>query len=259
MKEVHLVIQGKGGVGKSFTSAIIADYMEEVASAKIPVFCYDTDPVNRTFSRHKKLKTDVIDIMTEFNTIDSARFDRLIEELVEKDGIGIVDNGAATFVPLMAYLTENRVPELLKDSGVRLILHVPMNGGQAFFDCADGLDKVLTSIKSEVVVWLNDHKGKVEYNGKPFTEFQVYKNNLDRIIGIVHIENRNPDTYGKDIERMTSLSLTLSEAVESDVFTLMPRQRLKNVKRDLFAQIAALPIWVNNSSKKLKTGVADEQ
>ncbi len=257
MKEAHFIVQGKGGVGKSFSAMIVANYMKEAAAEAVPVHCYDTDPVNRTFNRHKNLNADVINIMTEHNTIDSARFDRLIEDLVEKDGIGIVDNGAATFVPLMAYLTENRVPELLQESGVRLILHVLMNGGQAFFDCADGLEKVLASMPAEVVVWLNDHNGKVEYKGKQFTDFQVYKNHRDRIIGIIHIENRNPDTYGKDLENMTSLSLTLSEAIESDAFTLMPRQRLKNIKRDLFAQLEKLPIWVNTPSEKSK-GKADE-
>ncbi|MDO4248595.1 MAG: conjugal transfer protein TraL [Neisseria sp.] len=247
MKEVHLIVQGKGGVGKSLISTIIAQYMK----TKLPdesIHCYDTDPVNSTFSRYKALNAEIVNIMDEHNNINSIRFDSLIEKIIELDGIGVVDNGAATFVPLMGYLAENRVPELLRESGVRLILHVPLTGGQALPDCMEGLAHILNNIDSdaEVVVWINDHNGKVERDGKTFTDFKVYKSHEQRFIGIVHIVNRNPDTYGADIDRMTSLNLTFAEVQQSPDFTLMPRQRLRNVQRDLFERMAVLPVLANS-------------
>ena len=130
MKEVHVIAQGKGGVGKSLIAAIQASYLKERA-ANCKLYCYDTDPVNPTFSRHKALNVEVVKILTANNNIDSRNFDGLIEQLIENDGVAVVDNGAATFVPLMSYMAENQVPELLHESGVRLIVHVPMNGGQA--------------------------------------------------------------------------------------------------------------------------------
>ncbi len=237
MKEVHVVAQGKGGVGKSFSSSLIAQYLK----GKEQVYCFDTDPVNPTFSRYKDLSPQVIKLLNESNNIDSRNFDSLIEQLIELPGVGVVDNGAATFVPLMSYMAENHVPELLAESGVRLIMHVPLNGGQALEDCLAGLSQTLRSIPADVVVWLNDHQGKVLKDDKSFTDFKVYKDNKDKIIGIIHIPNRNPDTYGKDIEHMTGLNLTFNEVATSPEFTLMPRQRLRTVQRDIFEQLDKVP------------------
>ncbi|MDO1509490.1 MULTISPECIES: hypothetical protein [unclassified Neisseria] len=129
MKEVHLIVQGKGGVGKSLTAALLAQYLKAAANEEIPVYCFDTDPVNQTFSRFTALQTEMIKIMTADNIIDTRRFDSLIEKMIEADGMAVVDNGAATFVPLMSYMAENHMDELLKESGVRMILHVPIMGG----------------------------------------------------------------------------------------------------------------------------------
>ena len=242
MKEVHFIAQGKGGVGKSTIAAFTADYLKNAAAAAMPVpmFCFDTDPVNQTFLRHQAFKPELVKIMTEHNTINSRNFDGLVEKLVFEEGIAIVDNGAATFVPLMSYMAENSIPELLAENNVRMVIHVPLTGGQALNDCITGLVQILKSLKAEVVVWLNDFRGNVEQE-KPFDQFKVYKEFKDQIIGIVHIPNRNPDTFGKDLEEMTSKNLSLSEAITSDTFGLMPRQRLKTVQRDLWQQLDKIP------------------
>lgn len=254
MKEVHLIVQGKGGVGKSLTAAMLAQYLKTAANEEIPVYCFDTDPVNQTFSRFISLQTEVVKIMTADNIIDTRRFDSLIEKMIEADGMAVVDNGAATFVPLMSYMAENHVDELLKESGVRMILHVPVMGGQALEDCAVGLAQTAAAIDAEIVVWLNDYHGIVQLpNGKKFTDLPVYKDSKSKIIGIVHLPRRNPDTFGKDIQAMTAANLTFIEADTSPDFGIMTRQRLRTVQRDLFAQLKNLPIWVNQQN-----GAADE-
>ncbi len=243
MKEVHFIAQGKGGVGKSTIAAFTADYLKNAAAAAmpIPLHCFDTDPVNQTFLRHQAFKPELVKIMTEHNTINSRNFDGLVEKLVFEEGIAIVDNGAATFVPLMSYMAENSIPELLAENDVRMIIHVPLTGGQSLEDCLTGLTQILNGINAEIVVWLNDIHGEVEKDGKSFTDFKVYSANRQRIIGIVHIPNRNPDTFGADIKQMTMRNLSLTEAIASDVFGLMPRQRLKTVQRDLWQQLDKVP------------------
>lgn len=241
MKEVHVIAQGKGGVGKSLSAAFLAQYLKERA-VNDTLYCFDTDPVNQTFSRFQDLKPEIIKLLTADNNIDTRNFDSLIEQLIEKDGIAVVDNGAATFVPLMSYMAENHIPALLRDAGVRLIVHVPMMGGQALKDCGIGLVQTARDIDAEIVVWLNEFHGKIgDGNGKSFTDFQVYKEYKQRIIGIVEIVSRNPDTFGKDIQAMISRNLTFAEADVSSEFSLMPRQRLRTVKRDIFTQLDNIP------------------
>ena len=116
----------------------MGDYLQTKASGE-KLHCFDTDPVNPSFSRFKGLKPEVIEILNESNNIDSRFFDGLVEKLVGEDGIAVIDNGAATFVPLMSYMAENEVPSFLVENGIRMIIHVPLVGGQALDDCITGL------------------------------------------------------------------------------------------------------------------------
>ncbi|WP_434779056.1 conjugal transfer protein TraL [Neisseria sp. Ec49-e6-T10] len=236
MKEVHLITQGKGGVGKSLVASFIAQYLR-ATNQDTPVHCFDTDPVNPTFSRYKALDVSVVNILNNNNNIDSRNFDGLIEQLVEAEGIAVVDNGAATFVPLMSYMAENSVDALLADSEVELYIHSVIAGGQAQKDCLDGLFKTVKGIQAHVVVWLNHHFGQIEESGKSFSEFKFVKDHRDKIIKTVELHPRNPDTFGKDIQKMTSLNLTFDEIANHPDFTMMPRQRLKQVRNDIWGQL----------------------
>ena len=77
MKEVHFIAQGKGGVGKSTIASFLGDYLKAKASGE-QLHCFDTDPVNPSFSRFSALNPEVIDILNDSNNIDSRYFDGLI-------------------------------------------------------------------------------------------------------------------------------------------------------------------------------------
>jgi cellulose biosynthesis protein BcsQ len=51
---IHMVLQGKGGVGKSFVAALMAQYLQD--RGQDPV-CIDTDPVNATFAGYAETST----------------------------------------------------------------------------------------------------------------------------------------------------------------------------------------------------------
>lgn len=240
MKAVHFVLQGKGGVGKSFIASLLAQF---IAQNEPEVHFYDTDPVNTTFSKYKKLNVEVVNILTDHQSIDASRFDGLIEQIIEKDGVAVIDNGAATFIPLMQYLRENGVVELLKESGVNVYIHVPVTSGQASMDTLVGLYTVLKDLKTSVMVWLNNYWGNVSLDGKEFQDWKVYQDNINQVVGVIQLDNLNPDTFGKDIKQMTSEHLTFDEVMQSSNYTLMPKQRLKTVQRNVFNQLAQQSIF----------------
>jgi hypothetical protein len=242
MKEVHFIAQGKGGVGKSFVASLLAQYLKERVDSD-QVHCFDTDPVNPTFSRYPALNAQVVNILTATNNIDSRQFDGLIEQLIEKEGVAVVDNGAATFIPLMSYMAENGVVDLLNDVGTRIIIHVPVVGGQALEDCLTGLAQTIAALNAEVVVWLNHQLGAVQDGGDTFEDFKVFKSYSKSIVNIIELPLRNPDTFAKDIQMMTSRNLTFNEVMESSEFSIMPKQRLKTVKRDVFEQLDQKPLF----------------
>jgi len=106
--QVHFILQGKGGVGKSLVSAILGQYFH---ARKATLHCFDTDPVNATFAQYEALAAEHIKVLRR-GAIHDKRFDELIEKICQFDGICIVDTGATTFVPLWNYILEKRNPVL---------------------------------------------------------------------------------------------------------------------------------------------------
>src|SRR3546814_10898028 len=96
MKQGHLILQGKGGVGKSFIATLLTQHY---IGRQITPACIDTDPVNQTFAGYKAFSAKRLELMRDGN-IDPRAFDHLIEGIMTapEDTVFIVDNGAATFV-----------------------------------------------------------------------------------------------------------------------------------------------------------------
>ena len=234
MSSIHCILQGKGGVGKSLIAALLTQYL---LSKNEAVYCADTDPVNDTFARYKSFGAQRVKIMNGDNNIDARSFDSLIESLVGYEGVSVIDNGASTFVPLSSYFTENSVIELLQGAGKEVFIHTVLTGGQAIDDTMSGLGALLKSQPAQVVVWENEFFGEVAKDGKRFADTNMYRSNAGRIKGIIKIHKRNQDTFGRDMEMLVSNKMTFDEAMTSDLFTLMPRQRLKIVQRSIFDQL----------------------
>jgi adenylylsulfate kinase-like enzyme len=66
---VHLSLQGKGGVGKSFIASVLAQYLRHKGRQ---VHCVDTDPVNQTFSQYSALQVCHLKLLNE-GRIDPGR------------------------------------------------------------------------------------------------------------------------------------------------------------------------------------------
>lgn len=233
-KAVHFILQGKGGVGKSFVSAVLAQYFRSIGVA---AKCVDTDPVNKTFANYKALEAQHVDLL-DGSKINERNFDALMERLLTEDGVFVIDNGASTFVPLTNYLAENGAFHMLAEAGVKVYVHSVITGGQALIDTLHGFTSMAQlSETPNLVVWLNEFFGPIERDGKGFPEMRAYTDHAAKVRGIVTIVRRTQDTFGKDIEEMTSQKLTFDEAIAGSMFPIMAKQRIKTVQRDLFSQL----------------------
>jgi hypothetical protein len=238
---IHLSLQGKGGVGKSLVASILTQYLLQRGK---PVRCIDTDPVNKTLSQYRGLPTEQLKLLRE-GGIDQRAFDSLMEYLLTDDtATFVVDNGASTFIPLWNYILENNVHELLRNARKRLYVHTVITGGQALFDTLNGFSQLAESTSEQnIIVWVNEYFGRVERDGKQFADMKVFHDNEHRVSGTVGIIKRNQDTFGRDIEEMISRKLTFSEAIRDSDFSIMTKQRLKVIERDLFEQLDGLAIF----------------
>ena len=235
MAKIHMVLQGKGGVGKSLIAAILAQY--KVSKGKQPL-CIDTDPVNATFHGFKALNVKRLQIM-DGDEINPRHFDSLVELIAPSTVDVIIDNGASSFVPLSHYLISNQVPALLQEMGHELVVHTVITGSQALTDTVNGFAQLATQFPAEssFIVWLNPYWGAIEYEGKSFEQMKAYINNKSRVTAIIKMPTLKEETYGRDLADMLQEHLTFDEALANSALTIMTRQRLKIVKSALFAQL----------------------
>lgn len=234
---VHLSLQGKGGVGKSLVASIVAQYYGYRGAE---VQCIDTDPVNQTLSQYRALKAQHLKLLTNGN-VDQRGFDQLMERLLTEEGVFVVDSGASTFIPLWSYILENKVLELLLNAGRLLYVHTVITGGQALADTLKGFGSLAESTSQRnLVVWINEYFGRVEREGKQFVDMTVYKNNAEKIFGWVLLAKRHQDTFGRDFEELISQKLTMQEGIVEGSFSLMSKQRIQMIQREVFQQLDAL-------------------
>lgn len=235
MAKIHMILQGKGGVGKSFIAATLAQHKTNKGESPL---CIDTDPVNATFAGYKALNVKQLQIM-DGEEINTRNFDELIEMIAPIKDDAIIDNGASSFVQLSHYLISNEVPTLLADMGHELVVHTVITGGQALLDTVNGFAQLASQFSDNVlfVVWINPYWGAVEHDGKNFEQMKSYNDNKERISAIIQIPTLKEETYGRDMTEMLQERLTFNEAITSPARTIMTRQRLKIVRDEIFNQL----------------------
>ena len=237
MPNTHFVLQGKGGVGKSFVANLLA---QSFVARGTPALCIDTDPVNGTLHAFASLNVQRINIL-EGDEINTRQFDLLIELISKSKTDVVVDNGASSFVPLAHYLISNEVPAILAELGHSVVVHTVVTGGEMLMPTLAGFASLVTQFPATVpfVVWLNPYHGVIDYEGKGFTDTKVYKENKARVVGIVQIPDVKKETFGIDIENMLKARRTFGEEQQAKGVVLMAKQRLKIFERNAFAAINA--------------------
>ncbi len=234
---MHIVLQGKGGVGKTYISSLIAQYLKEKGE---PVACLDTDPVNASFAAIPSLAAEAVDLLID-DRINVDALDGMVERLLSEDKTFIIDNGAASFVPLSRYLIENDIPGLITAGGKGVVVHTVITGGPALLETAKALAAMIEQLPEnvELVVWVNAYFGPVvTESGQEFEQTRLYQEHRDRITGVVRLDELNPDTFGHNLADMLGRRLTFAEAEQSPEFRVVAKQRLRQIKQPIWNQMA---------------------
>lgn len=238
MNSIHFILQGKGGVGKSLTAVLLAQYLQNKDGQ---VVCADTDPVNATFTQYKTLDVAHVEIAEGGNVIQ-RKFDPLMELIIANQADFVVDNGAATFMPLTRYLAENDIFQIMAESGKKVYVHTVLTGGQAKSDTYNGFAELLRRVNdyAKVVVWENEFWGKPEFEGHSIADTKLFREaeKAGKIAGTVRIIDRSQsDTFTSDMKQMTENHLTLKDVMASAEFSFLAKNRLQKVVMAVFAEL----------------------
>lgn len=238
MKQVHITLQGKGGIGKSFISSIIA---QNIMDKEEQVICFDTDPINATLSSFKALNVRQINLMID-NRINEGIFDEMLETILSEDSHFVIDSGAASFVPLSNYLIQHDALKVIADAGKQPVIQVVIAGGLALANTMSDFAQLSEQMSShaQIIVWLNEHFGKITHDGKTFEQSKVYLKHKDRVQAIIRLPRQNEDTFGQTIEQVIHERLTFSEALLSQSFRIMSKQRITMYRRGIYDQLAVV-------------------
>lgn len=236
--EVHFVIQGKGGVGKSLVATLLAEFLRErIADLR----CFDTDPVNPTFASYAEFGVRRIELF-EGSTINAKAFDGMMIAMLDAGASAVVDNGATTFIPLMNYIAQSGVFEVLLGAGKQVFVHIIVAGGDAVGETVDGFAQIMAALPADVkaIVWLNALHGEVDIEGVEFERTAIYRKVQDQVAGIVPLPAPASDLFARDLQDLRRKRVSFKAAMDGSGFNVMERQRFSMVRRDLFARMAAV-------------------
>jgi len=238
MALINMTLGTKGGIGKSFVAALLAQYLTDNVLAKPPI-CIDLDYVTQTFANYRGLDVQYIDLETD-GDIEKRKFDIFVYRIADAadDDVFVIDCGGNTYKALMNYMTVNNVFNMLLGMGNEIILHIPIMGGQELDDTMGALREIVgdTPAAVSVSVWINQYHGVVESGGKSFEQSESYAETKSRIRSITYIPKWREDMQ-QDVSEMLKERVTFDVSQEMDRFMLMEKWRLAIAKRYLYQAI----------------------
>jgi hypothetical protein len=224
MLKVHMMLQAKGGVGKSTCVALLAQYLKDHLDR--PALCLDTDPSNKTFTAWRSLGVKHIDIAVA-GDLEKSRFDLVVGEIAGSDRDVVIDHGASGFIPITSYMAANDLGLIMEGMEREMVLHTVVVGGEAHRDTMDGLRFVAGTFKaSPVVAWLNPMNGSID---RAAFDTELDKAGLaDRVtvIDLPDFGGPQATTFGRDFDAVLQAKQTFKEGKAAKKSEIMVAHRL---------------------------------
>lgn len=218
-KRLVLILNGKGGVGKSFFATNFVQYLKD---RKVPHRAVDTDNENSTLKRYHH-EADFADLS------DPRGLDGLFATL-EETPLVVVDGRAASTDLVLDYFAEVSAFDLLAGMDARLTVVMPVNHE------ADSI----TQIKL-VADTLGDRCQYLIIKNRAHSEhFALYEKSRtrSRLVDELHAgELVMPHMYDWLVAALNQYNLTATTAQIHPSFTIVDRQRLKNWQKTFFTEI----------------------
>jgi len=238
---IHIVLQGKDGVGKSFAALHLAQYFGDHG---VPTAVFDSNPLTPGLANYQALGARYIDCMLD-DGLRPTQFDTLANEILAASRhLVVLDTGSASFFPMLGYLKCHGVLQAFSELGRHVVIHSVLVGGAGARETLGGLVSMVENLDADgYVAWLNSHLGTVTFDGKQFEETKAFGRTKNKLIGIVRGKQRagtNQILHLKAVGEMMRRHLTYKEAFATPEIWLWDRQRLAEARREVNGQLRAI-------------------
>lgn len=221
-RQLNLILNGKGGVGKSFFAVNLVQFLKDNA---VSFFACDTDNENSTLKRFHP-DAGFLDINQP----------RLLDEMfrsLERTDLVVVDCRAASTDVFLKYFKAIDLPSVLRLLESRLTLFMPVNHEA---DSLDQIQRVVEELdgKASFVVIRN------QVHGELFTLYDrsAVRVRLLKTLGAKEITMTRMEEWL--VEGLNRENLTVTAAIKHESFYLLDRQRLLTWQRKLYSEIESL-------------------
>lgn len=228
MSHIHLIGGEKGGVGKSVVARVVAQYLID---HQLPFLAFDTDRSHRSLTRFYGAYASPV-VVDRYESLDA-----IVEAANEHPEKRIlVDLAAQTHDPLVRWMDESGVLELLAEAGIPLSYWHVMDSGK---DSVDLLKKVLGQFGARLgyVLVLNHLRGD---------DFDIFEKSgerqraLDFNARIISLGRLNEAVSKKiDASSASFWAAKNKSDTETNGLGLLERQRVK--------------VWLNAAYQQLAT------
>ena len=218
MKRLVLVINGKGGVGKSFFAVNFVQFLKDHAVAHVAI---DSDNENSTL---KRFHPDA-----QFLDLSQRRELDAIFQALETTRLVVVDCRAASTDLFLDYFDEIDLPSILSALDVALTLVMPVNHELDSVDQLQRLAEHLGKTSGYLVVRNAAHSDSFAL----FDAAEIRVRLKDELAGR---EINMPRLQDWLVEALNREGLTATGATQHLAFSLLDRQRLLTWQRRLYAE-----------------------
>ena len=222
MKRLDLILNGKGGVGKSFFAVNFVQFLKDKGIAHVAI---DSDNENSTL---KRFHPD-----TRFLNLDNRRELDGIFAAVEKANLVVLDCRAASTDLFIDYFAEIDLPAVLTAMGVALTLVMPVNHEADSVDQVQRLTDQFGKQCSYVVVRNAAHSDSFALYESSEVHTQLKAKLGGREIAMLRMHDWL-------VEALNAENMTITAATKHPAFSLLDRQRLQAWQRKLYTQIESV-------------------
>jgi len=222
MKRLDLILNGKGGVGKSFFAVNFVQFLKDKGITHVAI---DSDNENSTL---KRFQPD-----TRFLDLDNHRELDGIFGALEKANLVVMDCRAASTDLFIDYFAEIDLPAVLSALGTALTLVMPVNHESDSVDQIQRLADQFSKQCSYVVVRNAAHSDSFAL----FESSEVRAQLKHKLGGQEIAMTRLQDWL---VEALNGENLTITAATKHPGFSLLDRQRLQTWQRKLYAEIESV-------------------